>query len=359
MATNTLITLTVFWTSFSVILLVILSQKWHVRYSSDEVDGAQKFHSGIVPRVGGLGIYLGLVFGSLYNELPFLSELVVAGSLIFFAGFYEDITKHGGIKIRLLTSFISGAFAYYLIGFGISETHIPVLDYLLQNSTFTLIFTAVAVAGVANSINIIDGFNGLASGIAIMCFSAFSLIAYSVSDYEIAALSGLGIVSIAGFMLFNFPRGRIFLGDGGAYFIGFYLAWIAIMLPVRHESISPLSSLLVCSYPIIETLFSVVRKSLRKNYHPGKPDRVHFHMLVYSRIACKLTGREWPTELRNALTSPLIWLFNLFPISLALYDYSQSNYLTYSIIFVCILYLVIYWSLVRFKLYWIQQLGEK
>ena len=358
MNTNTLMALTAFWVSFGTTILIIFTQKWHLSYSSDEVSGIQKVHSGVIPRIGGLGIYLGLFFASLYGELPFLRELVVAGSLIFFAGFYEDITKQGGIKIRLLASFLAGAVAYYLVGFGVSETHFPLLDYILQNSIFALIFTALAVAGIANSINIIDGFNGLASGVAVLCFSAFAIIAYNVADYEMVALSSLGILTVVGFSLLNFPWGKIFLGDGGAYFIGFYLAWIAIILPARHELVSPVSSLLICSYPIIETLFSIVRKSLRKNYHPGKPDRVHFHMLVYKRLACKLFDSKWQPEFRNSATAPLIWLFCLIPILLTLYDFSESDYLAYSFIFTAVLYVVIYWSLVRFKFSWLQRIRK-
>jgi UDP-N-acetylmuramyl pentapeptide phosphotransferase/UDP-N-acetylglucosamine-1-phosphate transferase len=180
-----------------------------------------------------------------------------------------------------------------------------------------------------------------------------------VSDYDLTALSGLGLIAILGFMVFNFPWGRIFLGDGGAYFIGFYVAWIAIMLPARNDVVSPLASLLICSYPIIETLFSIFRKTVRTGYHPGLPDRVHFHMLVYRRVASRLLPHGYPIKLKNSLTAVLIFPFGLLPVILVYFNYSDSNYLIFSFFIVFSIYIALYYGIIRFKFGWLHRHGRR
>ncbi len=359
MLLNSLISLIVFLVAFGMTLTIVLSQRLHQEFTVDETTGVQKIHYGEIPRVGGLGIYLALAIGSLFGDVPYLGEILLGGLPLVTVGLYEDITKNGGIKIRLLMAFLSGTITFWLVGYGIRETHIDLLDFLLQNPIFSLVFTSFAVAGLANAFNIIDGVNGLASGTAVFCLAGLGLLSYQVSDYDLTALSGLGLIAILGFMVFNFPWGRIFLGDGGAYFIGFYVAWIAIMLPARNDVVSPLASLLICSYPIIETLFSIFRKTVRTGYHPGLPDRVHFHMLVYRRVASRLLPHGYPIKLKNSLTAVLIFPFGLLPVILVYFNYSDSNYLIFSFFIVFSIYIALYYGIIRFKFGWLHRHGRR
>ena len=116
-------------------------------------------------------------------------------------------------------------------------------------------------------------------------FSAFAIIGFLIEDYFIFNISILSISIFIGFLFVNFPFGLIFLGDSGAYFGGFLLSAIAIMLPSRNPEISSWVSFLICLYPITETLFSIYRKLRRKGHHPSKPDGVHLHMLIYRNIS--------------------------------------------------------------------------
>jgi hypothetical protein len=115
--------------------------------------------------------------------------------------------------------------------------------------------TVFAVAGVANSINIIDGFNGLASMCCVLILLCLAYVGFQVDDLLVAWLALAGVGAVLGFFVWNFPAGLIFLGDGGAYFMGFYLAEVAILLLHRNPTVSPMFPLLLCIYPVFETVF--------------------------------------------------------------------------------------------------------
>jgi len=200
---------------------------------------------------------------------------------------------------------------------------------------------------VANSINIIDGFNGLATGILLICFSTFGLIAWQVGDFDLVSICVFVIIIVAGFFVVNFPFGKIFLGDGGAYLLGYMLAWVAVMLPIRNPSVSMWASLMVCAYPVFETCFSMWRKHNRKGHNPGMPDNVHLHMLVYSRVS-KVVFSAVSMPLRNGFTSLFIWPFSFLCGFYSIVFFSNTIVLIFGVLFFAIVYWVIYLRLTQF-----------
>ena len=164
-------------------------------------------------------------------------------------------------------------------------------------------FTAFAIAGLAHAINIIDGFHGLATGSGIIMLVAFAAVSVSAGDHDMASFCFIVASVLLGFLLVNFPFGYIFLGDGGAYFLGFVLASVAVMVPMRNSDISPWISMVILAYPLLETGFSVIRK-IRRGNSPVQPDRLHLHMLVYRRLRRRLTGNG---RLANPVTGVLMW----------------------------------------------------
>jgi len=123
-----------------------------------------------------------------------------------------------------------------------------------------VIFSAFAIVGVMNAINIIDGFNGLAAGIVLLILLSFSITAVKVSETDILQLNVVAAAAVTGFFILNFPKGKIFLGDGGAYLLGFIVALSGIFLAGNYESVSPWYILCVMIYPVWEVIFSIVRK---------------------------------------------------------------------------------------------------
>jgi UDP-N-acetylmuramyl pentapeptide phosphotransferase/UDP-N-acetylglucosamine-1-phosphate transferase len=188
-----------------------------------------------------------------------------------------------------------------------------------------VVLTAFAVGGVANAINIIDGFHGLASGTSILMLLALSALAFQAGDAPLANVGLLLASAVAGFWLMNYPWGRLFLGDGGAYFVGFAVAWIAVLLPMRNPGVSPWASLMVCAYPIIEVLYSVMRRTLR-GLSPGDADKHHLHSLLASHFI----QRRFPAlsnRLQNVSVAPIVWCLVAAPALLAIEFHDQTGVL--------------------------------
>ena len=118
--------------------------------------------------------------------------------------------------------------------------------------------------------------------------------------------------AVTGFWLVNFPWGKLFLGDGGAYFSGFALAWLSVELLARNPGVSPWASVLLCGYPTIEVVYSVCRRS-RQRRSPGQPDRRHLHSLVATQLVHPRLG-SLPAHLRNAAVSVLMWICAIVPV---------------------------------------------
>lgn len=332
-------------------LALVLTTRWHGRLSLDTIVGLQKFHSSPTPRIGGLATLAGLVAGYAVAPEPvrqLLGPMLVASLPAFGAGLLEDVTKAVGIRARLLGTIFSGVVAWYLTGMALTRTGVPGLDDLLAFAPVAILFTAVAIGGMANAVNIIDGFNGLAGGVLSVMFVALGIIAAGAGDQALAgACWALAACSIA-FTLVNWPFGKIFLGDGGAYQLGFAVGWIAILLVWRNPEVPAWAPLTVCAYPVLEVAFSVVRKSRRAGYHPGQPDRVHLHMLVHRRVVrawLPAVSRIW----QNALTSPFAWLYAALLAAWGIAFARDSVLLMAGLVAAALAYASIYARLTRFR----------
>lgn len=206
------------------------------------------------------------------------------------------------------------------------------VDWLLQFGAISLICTMIAIAGAANAINIIDGYNGLAAVISAMIFAGFSYVSYYLGD-RLLLITSVGMIgAIVGFLVWNYPRGLIFLGDGGAYFIGFMIGAVSVLMLARHPEVSAWFPLLLCIYPVFETLFSIYRKRFLRGQSPGMPDGVHLHMLIYKRLVRWAIGSSDARHKvqRNAMTSPYLWLLTSFAVIPAVLFWQNEYLLMFS-----------------------------
>lgn len=330
----------------------MLTHRWHAHLSSDHIVGVQKFHTEPTPRIGGLAVLAGGVVGWAFAPPlvdKVLGEMLLAGLPAFILGFAEDLTKRIGVRERLVATMISGVVAWWLTDVSLTRLDVWGLDRLLAWLPFSVVFTAFAVGGIANAFNIIDGFNGLAAGVILVCLSSFGMIAFLGGDAVMAKVCFVTGGVTAGFLLINFPWGKIFLGDGGAYLLGFWLAWIAVLIPMRNTTLSPWSSLLVCAYPIVEVMVSVLRRRLRRRtMSAGHPDRLHLHSLVKSRIIRKRLPKAWPAYMRNAAVAPGLWLLSALPAAVAPWIRGSTTWLVVALLAFIGCYMYWYLSLVKF-----------
>lgn len=349
---------TSFFVAFVVTMLLVWSAARHAHVSGDtDKSQPQKFHDKVVPRIGGIGIMCGVVTGAGVSALRgdgdamLLGGLVACGMAAFGAGLIEDFTKKVSPLQRLLATVAAAALAAWLVGAVIPQTDLPVLSLVLQFFPVALVLTLLAVAGVANSINIIDGFNGLASMCSAIMLAAIAYVAFKVGDTFVMHAALITIGAILGFFVWNYPLGVIFLGDGGAYFLGFWVAELSILLIQRNEMVSPLFPLMVCAYPIFETLFSMYRRKVVRGRPVGQPDAAHLHSLIYRRIMRRLTvapGVDLPLR-RNSMTSPYLWWLCMMAASPSMVWWGSDAMLGIALVVFCAIYISIYRAIVRFN----------
>jgi UDP-N-acetylmuramyl pentapeptide phosphotransferase/UDP-N-acetylglucosamine-1-phosphate transferase len=339
-----------FVASLAFCVLLVLTKSWHGALSMDANEGVQKFHSTPTPRIGGLAIVAALwvAWLSAPKELKSLIGMfLLSGLPAFIFGLAEDITKKVSVLQRLLATMTSGFLAWWLTDYSLTRVDVWGIDYLLSFTFISVLFTSFAVGGVANSINIIDGFNGLASTTSTLAFASFALIAYQVGDIQLAAISLVTAACVWGFFWVNWPYGKIFLGDGGSYFVGFSLAWVAVMLIERNPEVSAFAALLICVHPVTEVLFSIYRRKV-KELHPGHPDRMHLHSLIKQRYV-----RRWfsgiSADWRNSITGLLVGFMTLIAGILANFLY-QSVWMSLLTLLALVMgYVSIYARMVRYK----------
>ncbi|OOY03013.1 glycosyltransferase [Thioclava sp. F28-4] len=294
--------------------LIVVSQEFHGKLSHDGSDGVQKIHDAPTPRIGGIAVFLGACIGGAFLPIEARSlwwTISLCALPAFLSGIAEDITKKVHATWRLVATVFAGLIFCVVSGYHIERSDIPGLDFLLAYPGFAIALSALAIGGIANSLNIIDGVNGLASGTAIIVLSCFAILAARSDDVVLLAICLLMIGAIAGFFVLNFPAGKLFFGDAGAYTTGFMLAVIGVVLPVRNPEYSPLIAVLALSYPWIETLVSIRRRAKREGMHPGEADRLHLHSLVYRSRAKRLAESIGRPRLRNPVTSVILWPITL------------------------------------------------
>jgi UDP-N-acetylmuramyl pentapeptide phosphotransferase/UDP-N-acetylglucosamine-1-phosphate transferase len=339
---------------------IVKTQSWHGRHSLDsDLAGIQKFHTSPVPRVGGIALVFSVFVASilLTSVYPVFGEhahvlggftLLVAGMPAFLAGLVEDVTKRVSAKARLLATFASPLLACWML-----DAHLPYIglwgvDDLFRLLPFAILVTAFLVAGIANSINIIDGFHGMAGIAVVIILTAMSFLSWQTDDIYVLELALVGIGATLGFLLVNYPTGRLFLGDGGAYFLGFWIAEVAVLLVARNPEINPWQVLAIYAYPVIEVLFSIYRRAVIRRASPGAPDRLHLHTLLYRRVVCHRlrydNDRPW---VRNAAVAFFVGS-GIALMAIIAVGFGSTPYAAVCVVIVeTLLYMAVYTRLIR------------
>jgi UDP-GlcNAc:undecaprenyl-phosphate GlcNAc-1-phosphate transferase len=347
-----------FFISFTLGLAVIAAAR---RYNigADSTPGVQRFHSHWVPRLGGVPIFIALAVwillaGPDISADPFANNALWVLCLVpaFAAGLLEDITHKIGSWSRLLATMIGAVLAWYFIDVQIQRLGLPFLDaWLAASPLLSLAVTALFVGGGAHAINIIDGYNGLASSYALVVLFAILIVAGRVQDFELMYLSVGAIAATLGFFVLNFPHGRMFLGDSGAYLLGTVIGFLLAMLVFRHPAVSPMFAAVLLVYPVWELLFSSYRRRVLRGTAAMQPDASHLHTLVYKRLV-RSNGSK-PTAKRkilmNSATTLYMLTLSLGTAVLALMFWTSTLALSGVFALFIAAYLSVYFSLVRFR----------
>ena len=281
-----------------------------------------------------------------------LALVALSAVPVFLIGLAEDLTKRVSVKNRLIVVFTSGLLMAYFMEIDSFRLDFPIVDWIMIYPVAAILFLAFASSGLSNAYNIIDGFHGLASMVAIISATAILYIAFKVQDQLVISLSFAIIGSVIGFFFWNYPKGLIFLGDGGAYFIGFLIATGSILLVERNPAVSPWFALLVNAYPTIETLFTIWRRLNRKGQEGGGiglPDGLHLHSLIYRRVMRRINHDGKPNQLCNAKTSPYLWVLSSFGVVPAMIWWESTGVLMLITFLYVSFYLFAYFKIVNFQ----------
>ncbi len=324
--------------------LIVRYRALHLFVTGDLPGGApQKSHREATPRIGGLAVVCGLIAAGIAGTLsgvvtaPFLWLMVVALLPAFLGGFLEDVTRRLGPWLRLLMTVVSGAIAFVWLDANLYRSDVAWLDAAFRQWPLSLAGTLLAVAGLAHAMNLIDGYHGLAAGVGTLALLGIAVVAQRVGDAQLASVGFAAAGAYLGFLLLNYPFGKIFLGDGGAYLLGTTLAILSAQLVGRHTGVSPWFPRVLVVYPVWETLFSMLRRATFDRTPIGVADARHLHSLVYRH----LMGR------RNAATALPFWAGQAAMVGLAVAHYdSTADLIAQAYAFIgiyCLLYGAIAW----------------
>lgn len=351
-----------FATAIASVVLIRWARSHAEHYDEDK---PQRFHVGAVPRLGGLGVMIGMLVAwslaawttskgeSLNAQMGWgmaaAWSAVVLPSVL--GGAYEDVTQRLGVRYRLGLTTFSATLACWLMGLSVSRLSLPGIDAaLLAFPWLGVAFAIFAICGLPHAFNIIDGYNGLAGTVAMLVGLALAHVSLQLGDRQLAAGVLCMVGSTAGFLVWNYPRGLIFAGDGGAYLWGVVIAVASILMVQRHEEVSPWFPMLLLIYPVWETLFSIFRK-LARGKSPGVADALHFHQLIYRRVVRGVFHDDVARLMlmRNNRTSPYLWGFTLLTVVPAVLFWGNTPVLMLCCALFVVLYVASYLMLVRFK----------
>lgn len=311
-----------FVSSLVTALVIFMTKGIHGKFTFDGDKGVQKVHLAPTPRVGGLAVVIGLIVGILWLpthlEARSMGIFLLLSSLPALAvGLWEDLAKNVSPRPRLLSHVASALILSLGGGYLLRSTGFGPTDALLAVTPIAVLISVFAVAGMTNAVNIVDGYNGLASGTVIIMTAGLALLAVRLSDTQMFILAIILMAAALGFFLVNYPFGKVFLGDAGAYFCGFVICGFVLMLAARHPDMSPWVPLLVIIYPVWEVFVSILRRLKRSGHSPSQPDRVHLHNLISRSFARPLSRRMGRPTAQNALTGAALWPFPILTALIA------------------------------------------
>jgi UDP-N-acetylmuramyl pentapeptide phosphotransferase/UDP-N-acetylglucosamine-1-phosphate transferase len=355
-----LIVISFFVAAFAVQIFMRRARRHARLYGADM---PQRFHKGHVPRLGGAGIILGMgvawLAAGITGTDPFNVSWPASASMLMLVcilpavigGIVEDVTQRVQVRWRLMLTLGAALLVCWVHGLSLARTGIPLVDGWLAAVPYaSVLFAALAIGGLPHAFNIIDGYNGLAGTVAVLVCLAISHVALQLGDRQLAAMMVCLVGATFGFLIWNYPRGKIFAGDGGAYVWGMVIAVACVTLVQRHRVVSPWFPMLLLIYPVWETLFSIYRK-LARGQSPGTADALHFHQLIFRRIVRVAFADDEARQLlaRNNRTSPYLWIFAAMSVVPAVLFWNN----TWVLMFFCLLfvttYVGAYLMIVRFK----------
>jgi len=314
--------------------VLILNKHYPKMLIDNQLGKPQAYHMSPTSTTGGLLVFLSFLIVFFYflvfKNIIFLEYLTFC-TLIFFIGFADDLTINIKPRTRLLLMIIFLVFLVKYNNFYIESTGIEFLNSWLENSgIFSLIFICLCFLFIINGANLIDGYNGLLGIHSLIILINLFLINLFSENNDLANFLLFSILILMIFLKLNFPKAKIFLGDGGSYFLGTFIAISVILTSIANPSISPFYFCILLFYLFFEVFFSFFRKLIKEGIPPIHPDKKHLHMLLY-KILLRKNNNKLKSNYYTSIIINLIYLLLTVPAILMMKSGIFCKY--YSLIF--------------------------
>jgi len=325
---------------FLYILILTKVVSKHLKKCMIPLKNVQHIHHGRIQRLGGLVLALSLVifyFSVPHKDLKHLLEILLISAIpLWTAALIEDINGDVLHLHRLFGIFLSICTFIFINDFSWPRLSFIGADFLYANPFLIKIIFALIIATVVNGANFIDGMNGLASLSMMTSFLCLFILAQRADDMIFVNLSLLSLGLIGVFTLFNFPFAKIFLGDSGAYLLGFLLITLLIIFYGRHPDLSNWGAAVVVFYYAFEVIFSFFRKIIQKR-SPLYPDNGHLHLTAFS-LAHKIHNKK----IANPLTTIVLSVIYLQPLFYISFFQPEKIWMGLALFLLCLSYLLFY-----------------
>ena len=299
----------------------------------------QTFHKKSTSRLGGTAVYLSLLITTAFfdqsQNYDFLRTALLCSFPVFLTGLLDDLKIDMKPILRIILMVPSPILFFYLLDIRVESVSINFLDFLLQQELIALAFLIFAIIGIINAFNIIDGFNGLLLSYALTILVSLILGYEDANGMNWLTYMVAIFFAVLAVFIVNFPFGKIFLGDAGAYLIGALIP-VGLIKYTFDNDFSPWFVLAILIYPVTEVMVSIIRKVLIRRRSALEPDGLHFHMLVYKKITKRIGFKR--IKQRHFLVTLIILIFN-FPFML-LANYFKTE--TLILVLICFWYVLAY-----------------
>lgn len=255
--------------------LTPLVKKLAIKIGATDLPDYRKVHTNKMPRLGGLAIYLAFVIGFLIvtPESDYTLPILAGSFIIVLMGFFDDVYTLSP-RIKLIGQLMA---AVVIVAGGIHVDFINLpFDGRLYLGWLSIPITILWIMGITNAINLIDGLDGLAAGVSCIVLLTIAGLAFTEGNYFVFAVSIILLGSTLGFLPFNFFPAKIFMGDSGAYFLGYIISILSLLGFKNVTMFSLVVPVIILAVPISDTLFAIVRRLVKKK-PLSSPDKSHLH----------------------------------------------------------------------------------
>jgi UDP-GlcNAc:undecaprenyl-phosphate/decaprenyl-phosphate GlcNAc-1-phosphate transferase len=284
--TNLILLVKLIFSGLITLLIINITRPFFIKKEWLDFSSERKRHNGSIPLNGGFSMSIGLLLGLLlfFNSYENYIFLALCSALIFSIGFIDDITElspNSRMIIQFIICLIAFSYGNIIIGTFGDLFSFGVITF----NRLSLLVTILAIMAGTNSLNFVDGIDGLSSGLAIISFISLSYMANLGNNVEIFQVSLLYISILIPFFFINLFGKKIFMGDAGALLIGLGIAWLLIdASQSQNMFIKPVTALWIYALPLID-LVSVIVVRISSKTSPFLPDTSsHIHNQIINQL---------------------------------------------------------------------------